>query len=165
MTTVMTTLTRALLLASCLFAPAAMAADAEILSDLAELRAQLLEDRRGVVTAFLDLSDREGEAFWPVYEAYQVEVDAFRRQCMNMVLDFLDKRGGYERAESIELMRTWLDMKQAWVELERTWLGEFLSVLPARKALRYYQIENKIDALINAELAAFVPLAGAGEDR
>ena len=161
----MTTLTRLILLACCLLAPAAMAADAEVLSDLAELRAQLLEDRRGVVTDFLDLTTQEGEAFWPVYEAYQAEVDALRRRRMNMVLDFLDRRGSFQRAESIVLMRSWLDMKQEWVELEREWLGEFLSVLPARKALRYYQIENKIDALINAELAAFVPLAGNGDNR
>ncbi len=152
-----------LLLIAALGLASPAAAESSFLSELEDFRAQLLEDRREVVKTFLDLNANEEAAFWPVYEDYQEAVEAYRRRRMNMVLDFLENGGTYGRSESIELMRDWLAMKQDWVGLERAWLGEFLSVLPAQKAMRYYQIENKIDALINAELASFVPLAGAGE--
>ena len=132
------------------------------LDDLEQFRAQVLEDRREVVRVNLELTSNEATAFWPTYESYQEEIDDFRRRRLHMVLDFLENRGVYDRAECVELLRDWLLMKTEWAELERAWLGEFLSVLPAPKVLRYYQIENKIDALINAELASFIPLAGTG---
>ena len=157
----MTSLIATLAVVAALAAPAAAG---EFLSDLEGFRAQVLEDRRALVTRYLELNESEAASFWPVYEAYQEEVEDFRRRRMNMVLDFLQNRGSHGRAESIALMREWLAMKQDWVRLEREWVGEFLSVLPARKALRYYQIENKIDALINAELAAIVPLAATEDE-
>jgi len=160
---------RALLLTSVLAAafmpvPTATAeGQGDFLAELEGFRSQLLEDRRELVRKGLELTTNEAAAFQPVYEAYQEEVEGFRRRRLNLVLDFLENRGSYDRAESIARLRDWLAMKQDWARLEREWLGEFLSVLPAGKVMRYYQIENKIDAVINAELASFVPLAGTGE--
>ena len=50
-----------------------------------------------------------------------------------------------------------------WVQdenkLRRKYVKRFMKVLPAKKVLRYYQIENKLDAMIDMDLAAMIPLA------
>jgi hypothetical protein len=44
-------------------------------------------------------------------------------------------------------------------KLKRKYVKRFMKVLPAKKVLRYYQIENKLDTIINMDLAATIPLA------
>ena len=43
-------------------------------------------------------------------------------------------------------------------KLRRTYLDEFAKALPGRKVARFYQIENKMDAVIRYDLAASIPV-------
>jgi hypothetical protein len=49
------------------------------------------------------------------------------------------------------------------VKLRKTYLPKFRQALPEKKAARYYQIENKINAALNYELAANIPLMKAAQ--
>jgi hypothetical protein len=130
--------------------------------DLEILRARLLADRKAVIAENLGLTEEQSTAFWPVWERYQERVNVVRRARLDLVLDFLEKRHALTDDEAIELLHRAIDVKRSFANLEERWLKEFRRVLPAPKVARYYQIENKIDALINVELAAQVPLADGG---
>ena len=45
------------------------------------------------------------------------------------------------------------------MKLMESYLPKFSKTVGDKKAARYYQIENKIDAIVNFELAAKIPLA------
>ncbi|GAG05637.1 unnamed protein product, partial [marine sediment metagenome] len=45
------------------------------------------------------------------------------------------------------------------LKLRQSYLPRFRQVLPEQKVLRYYQLENKIKAVVDYELAAGIPLA------
>jgi hypothetical protein len=42
--------------------------------------------------------------------------------------------------------------------VRRAFLGPISETLPGRKVMRFYQIENKIDAVLRYELAASIPV-------
>ena len=42
--------------------------------------------------------------------------------------------------------------------MRRDYVAEFAKVLPGRKVARFYQIENKMDAVIRYDLAATIPV-------
>jgi len=44
------------------------------------------------------------------------------------------------------------------LKLRQAYLPKFRKVLPEKKVARYYQIENKIQATLNYELAKEIPL-------
>ena len=44
------------------------------------------------------------------------------------------------------------------VALKELYLPKFQKAVPAIKAVRYFQIENKIQAIVNYELAGRIPL-------
>jgi hypothetical protein len=44
------------------------------------------------------------------------------------------------------------------LKLNKTYYKKFKKILPAGKAALYFQVENKIDALINAQIALEIPL-------
>jgi hypothetical protein len=49
------------------------------------------------------------------------------------------------------------------VAVRRTYLPEFAKVLPGRTVARFYQIENKMDAVIRYDLAATIPVIDEAE--
>lgn len=57
-----------------------------------------------------------------------------------------------------ELMDNFFGIKQGLLDVHEKYLPKFRDVLPALKVARLFQLENKINAEIDAQLAAVVPL-------
>lgn len=57
-----------------------------------------------------------------------------------------------------DLMETFFGIKQELLDIKKNYLPKFKGVLPALKVARFYQLENKIEAEIDSQLALVVPL-------
>ena len=57
-----------------------------------------------------------------------------------------------------KLTAEYVDIQKAEANLQASFVPKLIKVLPAKKVIRYLQIENKIRAVINYELAAEIPL-------
>jgi len=55
-------------------------------------------------------------------------------------------------------METFFGIKQELLDIKKNYLPKFKGVLPALKVARFYQLENKIEAEIDSQLALAVPL-------
>jgi hypothetical protein len=156
---------RSLLLAVLLAAGAAASAqqtDASILEDqrLAEARALLQSGRKEIIADELRLTEEEASAFWPVYEEYHSNVMVVRDRYAETIGDYIKTyRAGEITDDYAEnLIDQGLSFKGDLLKIQEKYLNKFKKVLPIRKAVRFYQLENKMDADIDAQLASFVPL-------
>ena len=124
------------------------------------LRQKVKADKKLVVAENLQLTDAEGAKFWPVYDAYQKELQQVNEQLKAVILAYADayKKGAVPDATAKKLIEDAAAVDDAEATLKRTSLPKILAVLPAAKAARYVQIENKIRAAIRYELAAGIPL-------
>jgi hypothetical protein len=61
-----------------------------------------------------------------------------------------------EKAEG--LIKEYFSIEESTLKLQKRWWKKFTKILPASKAARYYQLENKLDAVIDVELADQIPL-------
>ena len=61
-----------------------------------------------------------------------------------------------EKAEA--LIQEYFSIEEATLKLRKRWWKKFTRILPARKAARYYQLENKLDAVVDVDLADQIPL-------
>lgn len=118
-------------------------------------------DKKLVVAANMDLNDAEGKAFWPVYDAYQNELQAINNRMGKTILAYADAYNKKAVTDDLakQLTNEALAIDQDELTLRKTYAAKLNSVLPALKAARYIQIENKIRAAIRYELAAGIPLA------
>ena len=57
-----------------------------------------------------------------------------------------------------KLLNDWLQYQQDLLKVQKQHVRKFSKILPMRKVARFYQLENKMDAEIDAELAVFIPL-------
>ena len=122
------------------------------------LREQLRNDKRAVVASVLDLSESEGQAFWPVYNAYQSDMVSH----YDRVLKFLDTYAKTYQSMTDEqattLVKQFLAIERDHVAILTSYQPRFSKVLPPLKVAKLYQIENKARALVNYELARGIPL-------
>ena len=129
-------------------------------TDMDILRQKIKADKKLVVAENLKLTEAEGAKFWPVYDAYQKEIQQINERLKAVVLAYADadNKGPVTDAAAKKLIEDASAVDDAEATLRRTSLPKILAVLPAAKAARYVQIENKIRAVIRYELAAGIPL-------
>ena len=136
--------------------------DASILEDqlLADARALLQAGRREIIGDELRLTETEAEAFWPVYDSYHAAVMEVRDRQAEIIGDYLKRYRAGDVSEDYaqDLLDQGLDVKQDLLKVQKRFLKRFRKSLPVRKLVRFYQLENKMDAEIDAQLAIVVPL-------
>lgn len=124
------------------------------------LRQKIKSDKKLVVAQNLQLTDTEGAAFWPVYDAYQKDLQQINQRMTTLILAYAEayKKGPIANDVAKKLLDEAVAVDDAEAKLTRSTLPKILGALPATKAARYVQIENKIRAVIKYELAAGIPL-------
>ncbi len=126
------------------------------------LRQKIQADKKLVVAENMQLSEAEAKGFWPVYEAYQADLEKINARLGQLIKryaeDYRDNTLTDEKANG--LIDEALAIEEAEVSLKRSYQPKLAAVLPGRKVARYLQIENKIRAVIKYQLADDIPLAG-----
>jgi len=158
----------ALVLGLLMSAPAAVSAQAssdqvarQVTEDLNLTREVIQIKRKAIVALNMGLSDYESKAFWPVYDEYWVEMKKLGDREVALISDFA-KNYVYEsmtNQKAKEMQQEWMSIKKHTVKLQEKYAKRFRKVLPEKKVLRYFQIENKLDLIIDSELSAQIPLA------
>jgi Spy/CpxP family protein refolding chaperone len=123
------------------------------------LRQKVKADRKLLVATNLALTEAEGKAFWPVYDAYQTELTAINQRTLKLVNSYATayNAGPITDQAAKPLLTEMMAIDEAELKLRQSYLPKFESVLPATKVARYVQIENKIRAVVKYELAANIP--------
>jgi hypothetical protein len=128
-------------------------------ADLGMVREAMRGDKRALVEANLELTDAEAKAFWPIYTRYQKDLLPTRDSLFQVVEEETLQAVKLTDQKALALVQRYLAAEATRVQVRSAYLKEFSQVLPGLKVARFYQIENKLDALIGYGLAVRVPLA------
>lgn len=135
---------------------AAQTADAW--TEIQQLRADLKADRQAVVAANLPLSDGESKQFWPLYKEYRGETEKLGDRSAKLIAAYAANYETMDDTKSTAFFNEWQSIERDRSALRDKFIPRFRKVLPSQKAARYFQIENKLDAIVNLGLAAEIPL-------
>ena len=116
-------------------------------------------DKKLVVAEAMGLTESEATAFWPVYDAYQRDLSGIAARQIKLIQDYAASYQAMTPQVARQLLDNSLTIERDRVQLMQSYVPKFRQVIPETKVARYYQIENKIRAVINYELAAGIPLA------
>ena len=126
------------------------------------VRAALRADKRQLVAANMVLTTQENATFWPVYDAYQADIAKLNTRTGMAIKTYADAYNAKAVTDAVasQLTNEYIAIEGDRVALMKAYLPKFNAVLPATKVARYYQIENKLRAAVNYELADAIPLMG-----
>ena len=146
--------------ASALVGLVAAVAPAQTVTDTLEVTRQAVESQRRILVAgALPLTDAEADAFWPLYDAYEKERRPLDERANKLVADFLAGASSLTDSQAKAMVEEALEIEEGRVRMRRAWLGRMLKAIPPRKVARFYQIDNKLDAVVRADISRQIPLA------
>ncbi len=115
-------------------------------------------EKKAVVAETMTLSEAETGPFWALYNEYNSELYKVHTERVNIIKDFAANYESMTDEKADALVNRSLAYQTKLLKLNKIYYKKFKKILPATKAALYFQIENKINDLVNAELATEIPL-------
>jgi len=124
------------------------------------LRDKIKADKKLVVATSMELTESEAKNFWPIYDAYQKDLQKINRRIVKLVDSYAEdaRKNSLTDDKAKKLIDEANAIDQAEVNLKSTFAPKLAKALPTIKVARYLQIENKIRAIVKYDLAQGVPL-------
>jgi hypothetical protein len=132
---------------------------AQTIDDYLEVARDVLNaEKKAIVAEAMILTDSESGPFWEMYNEYNAELYKVHTKRVNIIKDFAANYESMSDAKADELWTNSMAYQAELLKLNKAYYKKFKKIVPAGKAALYFQLENKIASLINAELALEIPL-------
>ena len=149
----------AIVLIACAASPArAQAQPAASPQTVESARQAIRTDRRGLVEKNMRLTPEEAKRFWPIYDDYQRQLDRIVERQNRALLDYINAEDSMTDANAKRIAKEVLAAEADEQKLRQATMRKVMDKLPAKKAARFMQIENKIRALNRFDIAERIPL-------
>lgn len=122
------------------------------------VREKIETDKKLFIAQNMNLTESEAKVFWPVYENYQKDLGKLVDKTVKLIDNYATNYETMTEEAAKELINGYLAIEGERVALMKSFLPKFRKVLPEKKVARYYQLENKINAVVKYGLASQIPL-------
>ena len=122
------------------------------------VKSTLQTGKKEIIVDNMGFTEDESKAFWPVYDEFQQAKQKLNERTIKVIKDYLDSYETITNERAEALLKEYMAIEKERADLKSAFLPKFTKVLPAKKVARYYQIENKLEAIVKYELAKDVPL-------
>ncbi|MBL8201615.1 MAG: hypothetical protein JNK40_11625 [Chromatiales bacterium] len=131
---------------------------AELNGAVEEARTIIQSERKLLISQGLSLTADESKAFWPVYDQYMLDMKAAGDLRVKVITDYAASYENLSDETARQLIGDMLKYQEKVVKTRKSYLRKFRKAIPEVKLARFYQIENKLDAIGNFVLADQIPL-------
>ncbi len=115
-------------------------------------------DRKVLIRRALGLTPEEDQKFWTPYRQYSEDMEKVRSLRIKVITDYAANIDNMTDDVARQMLKDWLEYSERTVKVRRKHLNSFRKVTGYQKVVRFYQLENKIDSIINFAIAMQVPL-------
>lgn len=147
------------LLLSAIFLLSTFAVNAQTTNDMIELlKSDLKTNKKAVITESMAFTDAESKAFWPVYNAYEIELEKLADKRISNLQDFADNYEKMTNEKADQIIKTSFDFQSARVKLNESYYKKFAAAITPIRAAKYMQIEDQIQKMIDLSIGTTLPL-------
>jgi hypothetical protein len=122
-------------------------------------RTIIKSERESFVSGTMKLSEEEQRVFWPIYQEYRADRDKLTDRAVALVTDYMNHYGKMTNEQAQSMLDEFLEIRAAELELKRVYAKRFNHVLEPRTTLKFFQMENRLDAVSRFQLTNQIPLA------
>jgi hypothetical protein len=126
---------------------------------IALVRQSAQTDRKVLIMGNVHFTSDESAQFWPAWNEYRAAMVANGDRLMHLIKDFAGNYEGMTDQKASELTTDYFSIKMQDLVIKQNFAKKIDGFMPTTKAMRIIQIENKLDAAIQMQLAAEIPLA------
>ncbi len=121
------------------------------------LRRDLRSQRKQIVAQNMNLTESEAVKFWPIYDQYVAELVESNHAKYELIKEYAQVNAMTdERADSAS--KGWLTVDENVLQLRRKYLPILRTTLSAKQTARFFQIDRRVQMMIDLQLASSLPL-------
>ena len=141
------------------FCPLGRAQDQELTLDstIAVVRANMQADKTTLITTLMNFNDKDGAAFWPIYQQYEYERSRLDDRRAAVIKQYTQKYPNLTDAQAKAMADQMLDCESRLAELKRKYYKKFNKVLPALTVTKFFQLERRVDLLMDMNVESSLP--------
>ena len=129
------------------------------LNDAIEMvRSMAALERRAVIAEQLQLTGEESTKFWPIYDDYAADKKRINDRLIKIITDYGANFENLSDELATSLVDDHMDVQSDLLKVRSKYLRKFDKVLAPKTLARFYQLENKFDAVTNVVMAQGIPL-------
>jgi len=125
---------------------------------LSKFRNEMQSVRADLVAKGLTLSADQAAKFWPLFEQYQKEQNEIIDGQIKAVKQYADSYDKMDDKEVQSLAERWFKLQKDRIDLRRDYFKKISKAVSPKTAARFVQVEDRIDMLLNLQLAANIPM-------
>ena len=141
------------------FCPLGRAQDQEptIDSTIAVVRANMQADKDCPHHNRMNFNDKDGAAFWPIYRQYEYERSRLDDGRVAVIKEYTQKYPKLTDAEAKAMAEQMLDCDSRLAALKKKYFKKFNKVLPALTVTKFFQLERRVDLLMDMQVESSLP--------
>jgi hypothetical protein len=134
-------------------------------SEIETLRSDMRPDKAQLLTEAMNFTDSESKIFWPVYRRYEVDLASLNNQRVALNREYAMKYSTVSDKDAKAMLDKALNLESDRAQLKKAYAEEFQRKgLPAITTAKFFQVEDRLDALMDLKLAAELPSLLARKD-
>lgn len=122
------------------------------------LRKDIRAQRKQLIAANMKLSGAEAEKFWPIYEAYIDELVAINRTKYDLIKQYAAGYDTMADQDAEASVGRWVSVDESVAQLRFKYIPIFRRVLSARNTALFFQLDRRIQLMIDLQLVSQLPL-------
>ena len=127
-------------------------------SDIQMLRTNLRSQRKQVVAANMQLTPAEAEKFWPIYDQYIAELVKNNNMKYDLIKQYVQLQGNLSNEQADTAVKQWIQVDESVAQLRLKYVPLFRNVLSAKSTAQFYQVDRRIQLMIDLQLASALPV-------
>ena len=128
-------------------------------NDIALLRKDLRAMKMQVIGQNMSLSEEEGQKFWPIYNHYVKDLQVVNDQKYALLKQYAEMWATMSDQDAMIYVRHWLEVDGQAQALRLKYVPTVSQVLPGRKAATFFQLDRRLNMIIDLQLFGQIPLA------
>ncbi|MGA3239743.1 MAG: hypothetical protein ABSG03_25990 [Bryobacteraceae bacterium] len=126
--------------------------------DIKLFRKDLRSMRKQIIAANMNLSDKEAEQFWPVFERYTQELVAKQDEKYALLKEYAQDYLTMTDAEAEKYIRGRASVDEAILQVRLKYVPIFQNVLSGKSTARFFQLDWRLGLIMDLQLASQTPM-------
>ena len=114
-------------------------------------------NKKLLVSKNMSLTEAQAKSFWPVYEEYQQALSRINERIGKTIKGYAENYNALTDEKAKGLLDESIAIEEDKLTLKKSYISKFSRVLQPKQVTRYYQIENKLLAIMRFDLARGIP--------
>ena len=130
----------------------------DVEKDLLLIRRDLRAEKKKIIAMNVPLTEAEATKFWVVYDQYAEELRKHNDEFITIIKDYAANQKTLTDAQAMSMVKRWSELQVEVAKTRQKYVSLFEKVLPGKKAALFLQIERRLQALMDLQVASEIPL-------